>query len=463
MPWRGKALSARPVAPRPRPTGHAPGATTTEHHRHHPTGSLGTLVVAAAPLAARRRCVAAAAPTSRRRAPRPTTTAAATGARRGARDDHDRLPDDPQRRPHREARGLAREGLRPTPTIEWKLFDSGGAVNEAVARRRRRHRPGRLAARSRAALSNGIAVPGAVDPRRHRRGRGAGREGRHRHHRLAGPRRARRSPRRSRRPSHYSLLAALEDAGVDADDVNIIDAEPDDIYAAWTHGDIDGAYVWNPNLRQDHRRGRQGAGHQRRPGREGQDHLRPRRRHQRLRRRSTRRRSRPGSSSRTGRSSCSQDDPDAAAEAIAAELNITAEEAPGPDRGPDLPRRADEQVGADYLGGGLGQNLFAAAEFNKELGQDRRRSSPRAAYVDAVNATLRRRRPAAKLDERSTASPGDRRHPAVAARATVSRALRRAAAAGRPPSTSIDLDDPTAGEFVAVVGPSGCGKTTLLS
>ena len=36
--------------------------------------------------------------------------------------------------------------------------------------------------------------------------------------------------------------------GVSADDVNIIDSEPDDIYAAWATGDIDGAYVWNPNL-----------------------------------------------------------------------------------------------------------------------------------------------------------------------------------------------------------------------
>ena len=48
--------------------------------------------------------------------------------------------------------------------------------------------------------------------------------------------------------SHYSLLAALQGAGVDASDVNIIDAQPDAIYAAWENGDIDAAYVWNPNL-----------------------------------------------------------------------------------------------------------------------------------------------------------------------------------------------------------------------
>ena len=48
--------------------------------------------------------------------------------------------------------------------------------------------------------------------------------------------------------SHYSLLAALTDAGVDPTKVKIIDSEPDDIYAAWSNDQIDGAYVWNPNL-----------------------------------------------------------------------------------------------------------------------------------------------------------------------------------------------------------------------
>ena len=48
--------------------------------------------------------------------------------------------------------------------------------------------------------------------------------------------------------AHYSLLAALTDAGVDPTKVKIIDSEPDDIYAAWSNDQIDGAYVWNPNL-----------------------------------------------------------------------------------------------------------------------------------------------------------------------------------------------------------------------
>jgi taurine transport system substrate-binding protein len=48
--------------------------------------------------------------------------------------------------------------------------------------------------------------------------------------------------------SHYSLLAALEIAGVDPTKVKIIDLQPPDILAAWQRGDIDAAYVWNPTL-----------------------------------------------------------------------------------------------------------------------------------------------------------------------------------------------------------------------
>ena len=54
--------------------------------------------------------------------------------------------------------------------------------------------------------------------------------------------------------AHYSLLNALELEGVDANEVTILDLQPDDIYAAWGRGDIDAAYVWYPvlgNLLQD--------------------------------------------------------------------------------------------------------------------------------------------------------------------------------------------------------------------
>ncbi|WP_218918861.1 aliphatic sulfonate ABC transporter substrate-binding protein [Paenibacillus borealis] len=48
--------------------------------------------------------------------------------------------------------------------------------------------------------------------------------------------------------AHYSLLNALELEGVNLADVQILDMQPNDIFAAWQRGDIDAAYVWNPVL-----------------------------------------------------------------------------------------------------------------------------------------------------------------------------------------------------------------------
>ncbi|MDO5547940.1 MAG: MetQ/NlpA family ABC transporter substrate-binding protein [Eubacteriales bacterium] len=48
--------------------------------------------------------------------------------------------------------------------------------------------------------------------------------------------------------AHYSLLSALKLAGVAETDVDLLDMEADDIYAAWQRGDIDAAYIWYPTL-----------------------------------------------------------------------------------------------------------------------------------------------------------------------------------------------------------------------
>ena len=48
--------------------------------------------------------------------------------------------------------------------------------------------------------------------------------------------------------SHYSLLAALDRAGVDSSQVTLVDLQPQDIVAAWARGDIDAAYTWLPSL-----------------------------------------------------------------------------------------------------------------------------------------------------------------------------------------------------------------------
>lgn len=48
--------------------------------------------------------------------------------------------------------------------------------------------------------------------------------------------------------AHFSLLAAMDAAGVSESEVDVIDLQPPDILAAWKRGDIDAAYVWNPTL-----------------------------------------------------------------------------------------------------------------------------------------------------------------------------------------------------------------------
>ncbi len=48
--------------------------------------------------------------------------------------------------------------------------------------------------------------------------------------------------------SHYQLLAGLKEAGVPARDVNIVNLRPPEIAAAWERGDIDAAFIWDPAL-----------------------------------------------------------------------------------------------------------------------------------------------------------------------------------------------------------------------
>ncbi|MDQ0779088.1 taurine transport system substrate-binding protein [Streptomyces aurantiacus] len=48
--------------------------------------------------------------------------------------------------------------------------------------------------------------------------------------------------------SHYSLLAALQTAGLKTSDVKLVDLQPQAIIAAWQRGDVDAAYVWLPTL-----------------------------------------------------------------------------------------------------------------------------------------------------------------------------------------------------------------------
>lgn len=48
--------------------------------------------------------------------------------------------------------------------------------------------------------------------------------------------------------THFHMMFALEQFGLDSKKVNVIDMSPPDMVAAWTRGDIDGGFVWDPAL-----------------------------------------------------------------------------------------------------------------------------------------------------------------------------------------------------------------------
>lgn len=48
--------------------------------------------------------------------------------------------------------------------------------------------------------------------------------------------------------THYLLLQALKDEGIDPSSMKILDLAPSDIAAAWLRGDLDAAWFWEPNL-----------------------------------------------------------------------------------------------------------------------------------------------------------------------------------------------------------------------
>ncbi|MDR1486848.1 MAG: ABC transporter substrate-binding protein, partial [Deltaproteobacteria bacterium] len=50
--------------------------------------------------------------------------------------------------------------------------------------------------------------------------------------------------------SHFSFLAALKQNGIEQNELKIIDITGQNIQAAWSRGDIDGAYIWQPTQAQ---------------------------------------------------------------------------------------------------------------------------------------------------------------------------------------------------------------------
>jgi len=251
----------------------------------------------------------------------------------------------------------------PDAQIEWKLFDSGGSVNEAVAADSIDFG---LAGSS--PVSRGLSTPipyqvpwifdviGKAEALVVKSDITSIAD-------LKGKKIA--TPLAS--TSHYSLLAALQENGLSEKDVKIIDAEPDDIYAAWSRGDIDGAYVWNPNLAKITKDG----------GKvliTSEDLAKKGKTTYDLAVVANSFADKYPEAVTTWAAQQNKaveeikNDPDKAAADVAAELNIPAADAKA--QIADLIfLDATEQIGPDYLGGGLAKNLYAAAQFNKELGQ----------------------------------------------------------------------------------------------
>ena len=50
--------------------------------------------------------------------------------------------------------------------------------------------------------------------------------------------------------THYSLLKVLQLNNINQNELTIIDMQPPDMLAAWTRGDIDAGYVWQPTLQK---------------------------------------------------------------------------------------------------------------------------------------------------------------------------------------------------------------------
>jgi len=138
------------------------------------------------------------------------------------------------------------EDAFPGSTIKWVKFDSGGDVNTAIA-------AGSIdiGLAGSAPVSNGVSsgieykvpwihdVIGDAESLAVKGDSGitdvAGLEGKT----IATPLAS---------TAHFSLLTAIKNAGLESSSVKIVDLEPDAILAAWTRGDIDGAYIWNPTL-----------------------------------------------------------------------------------------------------------------------------------------------------------------------------------------------------------------------
>lgn len=161
--------------------------------------------------------------------------------------------------------------------------------------------------------------------------------------------------------AHFSLLQAIADAGEDPAAYNLVNSEPEQIAPAWGRGDIDAAWIWDPTLSELTSQGGQviltsedtaDAG---KPTydlaiadttfvAENPDVLET------------------WAKAQDYAVKQITDDPDKAAESVAIEVGVSTKEAKALFEG-YVYLTAKEQATADWLGGKLGQDLFATAEF----------------------------------------------------------------------------------------------------
>ncbi|MET0998443.1 MAG: ABC transporter substrate-binding protein [Marmoricola sp.] len=184
--------------------------------------------------------------------------------------------------------------------------------------------------------------------------------------------------------AHFSLLQALQDAGLDqSKDVKLVNLEPEKMPSAWQGKQIDAAWVWDPVLTELKKTG-----------------------HVVLSSEDTAKLGKPTYDLGTASNAfveknpefmaqwakaqdyavkLIQDEPDKAAESIAAELGVSTDEATKLFAGLQyLP--AAQQASPDHLGGKLAEDLHTTAEFL--LGQGSIKSVAAAqVYADGVDAT----------------------------------------------------------------------------
>ncbi len=182
--------------------------------------------------------------------------------------------------------------------------------------------------------------------------------------------------------AHFSLLQALEDAGLDSrQDVKLVNLEPEKMPSAWQGGQIDAAWVWDPVLSELKNSG-----------------------HVVLTSADTAEAGKPTYDLGTASNQFMeanpefmqqwataqdyavqmiQEDPDKASESVAAELGVSPKEAAKLFEGYTY-LRATDQASEQYLGGKMAQDLLTTAKFLVAQGGIDSASSAQA-YADGVD------------------------------------------------------------------------------